>query len=268
MAPQLFPPNPDEVMVIRHVTSDVVTLSLPFARFGRVKFGGRGTLVRMSSGSIAVFSPVNLTPSVRETITSLGGNVKYIAALDLEHHLHLTPWKNAFPEAEIIAPEGLWEKRQSNPEFKDTPFKHIFRQENSGQQRISEEFDAEFETEYVYGHQSRELVFLHKPSRTLIEGDLLFNLPAREQYSKTGESATSGIWTTILKPLMTTTPPATWQKRFVWYVLSKRDRKAFTESMRRIDKWEFNRLIPCHGDVIESGAQGVFRTVMEWFLTN
>lgn len=44
MAPQLFPANPSEVMVIRNVTSNVITLSLPFARFGRLKFGGRGTL--------------------------------------------------------------------------------------------------------------------------------------------------------------------------------------------------------------------------------
>jgi hypothetical protein len=43
MAPQV-PSNPDEVMVIRNVTPDIVTLSLPFSPFGGVKFGGRGTL--------------------------------------------------------------------------------------------------------------------------------------------------------------------------------------------------------------------------------
>lgn len=267
MAPQLFPTNPDDVMVIRNVTSNVITMSLPFARFGRLKFGGRGTLVRMSTGSLAVFSPVSLTPAVQETISGLGGRVKYIAALDMEHHIHLTAWKNAFPDADIIAPEGLYEKRQPVPEYKDTPFKYILKKENkeSGWP-ISEEFNQEFDTEYVYGHGSKELVFLHKPSCTLIEADLLFNLPAREQYSKTGEDATSGILTKLVQPLLSTAPPATMQKRFAWYILSKEDRGAFTESIRRIDKWEFNRLIPCHGDVIESGAKGVFRTVFEWFL--
>ncbi|KAB8241798.1 putative nuclear protein Qri2/Nse4 [Aspergillus flavus] len=220
----------------------------------------------LASGAIAVFSPVSLTPEVREAISSLGGHLKYIAALDLEHHINITSWKEAYPDAEIIAPEGLYEKRQSNPEYKDTPFQHVFRKENHGQQKISEEFDSEFETEYVYGHPSRELVFLHKRSRTLIEADLLFNLPAREQYSKTGESATSGLLTKIISPLLSTNAPATWQKRFVWYILSSGDRKAFNESVRRIDKWDFNRLIPCHGDVVESGAKGVFRTVMEWHL--
>jgi hypothetical protein len=31
-------------MVIRHVTPEIVTMSLPFARFGHLQFGGRGTL--------------------------------------------------------------------------------------------------------------------------------------------------------------------------------------------------------------------------------
>ncbi|KAL4925149.1 putative nuclear protein Qri2/Nse4 [Aspergillus undulatus] len=231
----------------------------------------RGCKVRMSSGSIAVFSPVNLTPAVRETISSLGGRVKYIAALDLEHHIHLTPWEKAFPDAEIIAPEGLSEKRQSVPEYKDTPIQHILRQQDAAKDNgkewlISEEFNKEFDVEFVHGHVNKELVFLHKPSLTLIEADLLFNLPAREQYSKTGEDANSGILTKIMRPLLSTQPPATWQKRIVWYLFSSADRKAFGESMKRIDKWEFNRLIPCHGDVIESGAKGVFRSVFEWFL--
>ncbi|EAW12761.1 uncharacterized protein ACLA_011880 [Aspergillus clavatus NRRL 1] len=264
--PRLFPSNPEEVMVIRNVTSDIITMSLPFARFGWLKFGGRGTLVKLPSGSLAVFSPVTLTPQVRDMVSQMG-RVKYIAALDMEHHIHLTSWKDAYPEAEIIAPEGLWEKRQSSAADKNTAFAHIFRKDDA-RQKISEEFDAEFETEYVYGHPSRELVFLHKRSRTLIEADLLFNLPAREQYSRTPDGATSGILAKILNPFMSAEPPATWQKRFVWYVLSRGDRKAFTESMRRIDKWDFNRLIPCHGDIIESGAKGVFRTVMEWFLDN
>ncbi|KAF9894556.1 hypothetical protein FE257_006441 [Aspergillus nanangensis] len=266
MSRRLFPTNPSEVMVIRNVTSDVITMSLPFARYGRLKFGGRGTLVKMESGSLAVFSPVTLTPEVREVVSGLGGNVKYIAALDLEHHIHVTSWKDAYPDAEILAPEGLLEKRQSSPEYKNTPFQHIFRKEDGGKRSISPEFDKEFETEYVYGHQSRELVFLHKRSLTLIEADLLFNLPAREQYSRTGESATSGCFTSMISPLLSAQPPATWQKRFQWYLLSGADRRAYIESVRRIDQWDFNRLIPCHGDVIESGAKGVFRTVMEWFL--
>ena len=44
MTSKLIPPNPDKVMVIRNITPDIVTLSLPFARFGQINIGGRGTL--------------------------------------------------------------------------------------------------------------------------------------------------------------------------------------------------------------------------------
>jgi hypothetical protein len=44
MASKLIPSNPDKVMVIRNITPDIVTLSLPFSRFGQINIGGRGTL--------------------------------------------------------------------------------------------------------------------------------------------------------------------------------------------------------------------------------
>jgi hypothetical protein len=44
MSSKLIPPNPDEVMVIRDITPNVVTFSVPFLRFGRIPIGGRGTV--------------------------------------------------------------------------------------------------------------------------------------------------------------------------------------------------------------------------------
>ncbi|KAJ5908153.1 hypothetical protein N7495_000835 [Penicillium taxi] len=263
--PQLFPANPSALMVIRSVTPNIITHSLPFARFGIIRFGGRGTLVRLITGTLAVFSPVSLTQEVRQSVESLGGNLKYIIAPDLEHHLNITAWKNEYPDAVILAPEGLWEKRQKIPEFKDTPFEYVFKKDGTPR-TISQEFDAEFSTEYVYGHGSHELVFLHKPSRTVIEADLVFNLPATEQYSKTEDGSTANFLTRVVVPLLSIGIPATWQRRFAWYILSSKDRNAFTESMKRIIRWDFDRIIPCHGDVIETGAKDSFQNVMAFFL--
>lgn len=38
------PSNPSDVMVIRDITPNITTFSMPFARFGIVKVGGRATL--------------------------------------------------------------------------------------------------------------------------------------------------------------------------------------------------------------------------------
>jgi hypothetical protein len=83
MTSKLIPSNPSEVMVIRQITKNITTLSVPFSRFGHIHVGGRGTLVKLQSGGVAVFSPVALTPEVKETVSSMG-EVKYIAALDIE----------------------------------------------------------------------------------------------------------------------------------------------------------------------------------------
>lgn len=42
--PTHYPGNPSDVMVIRDITPNITTLSMPFARFGVVKVGGRATL--------------------------------------------------------------------------------------------------------------------------------------------------------------------------------------------------------------------------------
>lgn len=44
MSARLVPPSPADVMVIRNITPNIATFSVPFARFGKLKVGGRGTL--------------------------------------------------------------------------------------------------------------------------------------------------------------------------------------------------------------------------------
>ncbi|TVY41323.1 hypothetical protein LOCC1_G004939 [Lachnellula occidentalis] len=270
MTSKLIPQHPEDVMVMRDLVPGVTTLSVPFLRFGRIKFGGRATIVKMQSGSIAVFSPVALTPAVNKLLASLGNKVAYITAPDLEHHIFLSAWAAAFPSAHIIAPEGLAEKRAklslSDKEVTNVPINTVFTAKNKRDIKVSEEFDREFEYEFVDAHPNKELVFCHKPSRTLIEADLLFNLPATEQYSRTGEDASTGWATRLFAGIQNTRGEAVWQKRMLWYVFSKADRPGFNDSMRRINSWGFENVVPCHGDSIVGNGKGVFEKVMQWHL--
>ena len=220
----------------------------------------------MTSGALAVFSPTALTPEVRSTIDDLGGNVAYLAAPDIEHHIYLSAWSKAYPSARVIGMEGLPEKREADPETAGTIFTWVFSPKNKSTLKISSEFDAEFDYEYVDGHLNKELVFCHKPERTLIQADLIFNLPADEQYSKSGVSASSGLLTKLFTSFQNTKGTAALQKRFIWHVASRGDRNSFTRSIRRIDSWDFDRVIPCHGDVIETAGKDVFRKVLVWHL--
>jgi hypothetical protein len=215
----------------------------------------------MQNGSLAVFSPIALTDDVKTKVASLG-EVKYITALDIEHHIFLGPWHSAYPNAKVLGPEGLPEKRQKQNN-EPVPFSHVF-SASKPSTSIDPDFDAEFDYEFVSAHMNKEIVFNHKPSRTLIQADLIFNYPANEQFSKAGVSATSGILTKLFGAFTNT--QGNGQRRLNWYGTSAGDRAGFARSMARIDKWEFERIVGCHGDVIESGGKGIFRHIFQWHL--
>ncbi|EON64500.1 hypothetical protein W97_03732 [Coniosporium apollinis CBS 100218] len=264
--PALSASNPAEVMVIRQPVPRVITtLSVPFWRFGRVKVGGRGTIVRLRSGALAVFSPVALTDEVKRTVSEMG-TVKYITALDIEHHIFLGPWHKEYPDAKIIGPEGLPEKRAKS-DVEKVPFAVVFPSANKESVTVDSDFDSEFSYEFVSAHANKELVFCHRPTRTLIEADLLFNLPATEQFSRVpGADATSGILTRLMAAVNHTRGEAMGQRRFIWWAISSGDRTGFNKSIAKINGWDFDRIVPCHGDVIESGGKGIFQKVMRWHL--
>jgi hypothetical protein len=130
--------------------------------------------------------------------------------------------------------------------------------------RIAPEVDAEMEYELVDAHVNKELVFFHRPSRTLLQADLIFNLPATEQYRRTGEVANSG-WASRLSCYLQNTS-SVWQRRMLWYVISARDRPGFNRSISRINGWGFENIIPCHGDSMVGDGKAVFERVMQWHL--
>ncbi|KAK2592278.1 hypothetical protein QQS21_010031 [Conoideocrella luteorostrata] len=269
MSAELIPSNPADLMVIRNVTPNVVTFSVPFSRFGKIKIGGRGTLVKLTSGNLAVFSPVALTEESKAKVAELGGQVAYIIALDFEHHIFISEWAKEYPGAKIIGPEGLPEKRakqHNDPKISSDEFAIVFKREGKRQVEISEEFDADFEYEYVDGHANKEIVFNYKPEKVLIEADLMFNLPAIEQYSKVPDGQKSGgLADKLFQGAQSTAGDATWMKRFNWYLATK-DRVSVSDSLKVIDQWDFTILIPCHGEVIESNAKETFRKVFQWHL--
>lgn len=262
----LLPADPAPRTVIRSLTSNITTISLPFSRFGRISLGARATLVRLSSGSLAVFSPVKLTEPVRAAVEELGGGkgVAYVVAPDIEHHIGVSEWKAAYPNAKLLGPEGLPEKRAN--QGKTETFDVVF---TKGKEwKVDEEFDRDFEVEYVPAHPNREIAFLYKPDKVVIEADLMFNLPPDEQYSLAKSERTNNVLDRIFHAIAKTEGDLTWTRRFMWYAMSSSDREGFNASLRRIDAWDFDTVVPCHGDTMLGDGKERFRKVFQWHLEN
>ncbi|KAH9884191.1 beta-lactamase-like protein [Xylariomycetidae sp. FL2044] len=272
MSSKLIPSNPDDVAVIRNITPNVVTVSVPFARFGKVRVGGRGTIIRLTSGTLAVFSPVALTEGTKAKIAEMGGRVGYLIAGDMEHHIFLSEWKRAYPDAKLIGPRGLPEKRagvKGDERIGHEEFAFVYDASNRADNRgPGEDFAADLEVEFVDAHPNKEIVLLYKPDRVLVQADLLFNLPAAEQYSRVPDAQRqgSGLLNRVFESVNSTQGEAKGLKRFLWYLLSSRDRPGFNASVQRIDGWDFDTIIPCHGETVESGGKALFRKVFEWHL--
>ncbi|KAM9882252.1 hypothetical protein VDGL01_03776 [Verticillium dahliae] len=272
MSSKLIPANPADVMVIRDVTPNITTFSVPFLRFGTIKVGGRGTLVRLSTGTLAIFSPVALTDDVRAKIAALGTTVSHIIAPDIEHHIFLSEWKAAFPDAKLIGPQGLPEKRakqaSSDDKIRDDPFAVVFEAGPAKRDlRIDPAFDADFDYEFVDAHPNKELVFYFRPDRVLIQADLFFNLPATEQYSRVPDAQKApGLADRLFGSLQTTEGDGKWARRVQWHLFSAKDRKGYSESVRRIAEWDFETVIPCHGDTMVGDGKERFLKVFAWHL--
>ena len=91
--------------------------------------------------------------------------------------------------------------------------------------------------------RAREHVFLHRPSRTLIVADLLFNV---------GPDASA--WTRFLLRWVAGLRGGPGVSR-VFRRLAVRDFGALRASLERLLAWDFDRVIVGHGDVIASGGK-------------
>ncbi|KIJ63219.1 hypothetical protein HYDPIDRAFT_113833 [Hydnomerulius pinastri MD-312] len=232
--------------VIREVAKDVWTFSRPFARYGVFPMGGRSTAIKLKDGGVWVLASTPLTDETKNKINELG-TVKYIVNADAVHHLYLSEFKRAYPDAKLI---GVADTLK-NIEDKTVPFDGLW-----GRDTPETEYGFEDDIKHCYfsGFRNKDVAFLHVASKSLIEADLLLNLPATEQYSK----ASSWIPQATLKP-------NSWAHQKVIRGVTT-DVEAMKRDARTVASWDFDRIIPCHGDVIEHDGNKAWRDAYKFFI--
>lgn len=165
--------------VIRQVTPDITTFTCKFNRFapfGYRKFvavGNRSTAIRLASGQILLLSPIQLEPCILERLTALGG--VHFVACDLGHHMYVKDYVDEWPDAKAIGVPGLAGKRR------DVEWDFVYGAEGA---RIRPEtvfgFEDDVTSVLFEGFITYCVAWYHKPSKTLIQSDLLMNLPCTE----------------------------------------------------------------------------------------
>ncbi|KAJ9121420.1 hypothetical protein QFC24_004758 [Naganishia onofrii] len=237
--------------VIRKLSDAITIFSIPFARMG-LPIGNRSTGIKLKNNEVFVLVSSPPDEPTKKTLDGMG-RVAYLLTPDYEHSMNITAFHEAYPTAKCIGPEGIDSKQSS------VPWAGIL---GAGGETKTYGFEDEIKLHYFPGHMNKEIAVLHIPSKTLLCADLVFNLPPTEGYKKTDQSG-EAIWP--VNKLQESLQPGT-SAHSVVSSLTGKDKEAMTRDAKVVAAWDFDRIIPCHGDVIESTGKEKWLSTFEQFL--
>lgn len=216
----------------RNVSRGLDIWAQPLSFMG-LEVGTRMTVIHLG-GKLFVHSPVRLTAEIKDRLDGLG-EVAYVVAPNKWHHLFLSDFKAAYPHAKFFCAPGLQKKRA------DFPFDAVISPTQN------QPWNPEIEHLLIEGApQFDEVAFFHRASRTLLLTDTALHICEPAPFK-----------TKLIFKLMGTL------NKFGLSKLEKKlfikDQRAFDASMKKVSRWDFDRIILAHGNVIEHGGKEEFK---------
>ena len=201
-------------------------------RFLGMQLGTRMTVVRFGE-ELLLHSPVAPDDALRDALAELG-HVRWVVGPNKFHHLYLGPWMAL--GAEGWAVESLHRKRS------ELAFAGVVGQGSPWPEAL----DTHALSCIPF---SDEAVFLHRPSRTLVVSDLLFNLTADAPWLTRAMmwagGGYPGICCTTLERVMM-------------------KRAAARTDRARLLAWDFDRVVLAHGALVEEGGHDALHQAYAW----
>lgn len=237
--------NPGGLVLTEVVAGKLWAAERPFVWNG-IDVGGKMAVVRCANGGLWVHSPVALDAELEAELAAIG-EVEHIVSPNFEHVKYAPQWIEAYPNAIAYACPGLQEVA---PEIPYTA--SIL---SSGSSTPPDTWPSEIEACWLDYETNpftskpffNEVVFFHRPTLTLLVTDAFWNYPQ--------ENVPAG--TVFWKKGMDKVYLPFYRKLMV-----KGREAAFEAAMNKISSWPFERLLPCHGTVIECGARDAFEAHM------
>jgi hypothetical protein len=191
-------------------------------RFGGIPLWHRMTVIRLTNGGLLVHSPTRL---------------------DLASQAQFQEYLNAYPDARFYGAPTLLRWNRS------LPFAEVL-----GDSEPSL-WKGEINQVHVQGIGLflDEIVFYHRPSRSLIVADLLFNLSSKDAW------ITRTMGSLVIGPF----PGCRFARLYRPAVI---DRRRMRTALERILDWDFEQIIVGRGAVVESNGKEVFRAAFRWLL--
>lgn len=170
--------------------------------------------------------------------------------------MYVSSYLDAWPGAKTIGVAGLDKKRP------DARWDFIY-DRSTGKPETVFGFHDNIETILFEGFITRAVAWYHGPSRTLIVSDLLMNLPCTEQYPPSYSSASQGPGSWAFSQVAH--PYSLFFKCLIYFIATT-DTRFMRRDAKRVAEWRVERVVPCHGDVINDGGAEAWKAAYAWFL--
>ena len=150
-------------MQLKEIGKDIWIYDGSAVKFYGLPYSTRMTVIKLSNGGLWIHSPEKLNEDLKKELENLG-KVEHLISPNKPHHLFLSEWVAAYPDAKSYASPGLAQKRADikfTKELSDFP-----------------ETDWANEIDQIIFQGSplmEEVVFFHTKSKTLILTDLIEN---------------------------------------------------------------------------------------------
>jgi Domain of unknown function (DUF4336) len=210
--------------------------------FAGFRYPTRMAVIRLDDGNLFIWSPVALTPALRQEIDALG-KVRHLVSPNFLHHLFLKEWKEAYPASRLYASPGLARRR------KDLVFDAVLGD------APEPAWAAEIDQVLMRGSiVMTEVVFFHRASATAIFADLIQN------FSRDWIGGWRGL---VMRLDGITAPnpgaPREWRLSFI-------HRRAARAAMARILAWPVERVLIAHGEPQRSDGAAFVRRAFSWLV--
>lgn len=226
---------------MRELSENLWTIEAPHSMAG-VEIGARMTIVRLQSGDLWVYAPFE-APSEEIAALEQLGHVAYLVVPSPFHATQAAAFSMRFPEAE------LWTIPEAHSQLKGQANRTLYEMPDAWKN----DFDGE---RFDSALGLCEWVFCHRASRTLLVTDLCMNLPAPR--------TPTGTIAKLLFDIGGKFGPSRLERTMIKVNILHRDSAKF--QLQTILKWDFDRVIVTHGEVVETGGKAKLQSAFKWLL--
>lgn len=210
-------------------------------RFLGFEIGRIMSVIQLSSGGLFIQSPSELTDELESALNELG-EVRFVAPTSKLHgHLYMEQYREVYPSAELLAAPGLDGRRP------DLVFDQLLG--DIPDPRWAPDID---QIAILGNRWLTEIAFFHRPSRTVILGDFGYHIGESSPLKTRVMARIAGVY----KQVGCT----------VDYRLAIRNNETFRRSIQDVLAWDFDRVIPGHGEIIEADGKQAVLDGFDWVL--